>query len=123
MMSGLLWAGMMEQQVQLGEAERERVLAALQQNADEIRLSGILRLRLTGSIARGEATRDSDVDLIAEIDRSAGRRFSLLDLAGLELGLSRRLGRDVQITALHDGLNATVRAAMEADAIDVLNDG
>jgi uncharacterized protein len=113
----------MEQQVQVGVAERARILAALQQTADELRLSGIRSLRLTGSIARGDATNDSDVDLIAEIDRSAGRRFSLLDLAGLELGLSRRLGRDVQITTFHDGLNPTVRAAMEADAIDVLNDG
>jgi predicted nucleotidyltransferase len=116
-------AGAMERDVQVGEAERERILRMLQRNADELRLSGVRRLRLTGSIARGEATRDSDVDLIAEIDRSEGRRFSLLDLAGLELDLSSRLGRDVQITALHDGLNPTVRAAMEADAIDVLGDG
>ena len=112
----------MTRDVQVGEAERERILRVLQQTADELRLSGVRRLRLTGSIARGEATRESDVDLIAEIDRSAGRRFSLLDLAGLELGLSSRLGRDVQITALHEGLNPRVRDAMEADAIDVLHD-
>jgi len=115
-------AGSMQPDVQVGEAERERILALLQENADELRSTGIRRLRLTGSIARGEAKRDSDVDLIAEIDRSEGRRFSLLDLAGLELDLSSRLGRDVQITALHEGLNPTVRAAMEAHAIDVLDD-
>ncbi len=113
----------MQPHVRIGEAERERILTLLQENADELRLVGIRRLRLTGSIARGAATRESDVDMIAEIDRSAGRRFSLLDLAGLELWLSRRLGRDVQITALHEGLNPRVRAAMEADAIDVLDDG
>lgn len=113
----------MRKNVQVGEAERVRILAALRQTAPGLHRGGISRLRLTGSIARGEATDESDVDLIAEIDRSGGRRFSLLDLAGLELDLSRRLGRDVQITTLHDGLNPTVRATLEADAIDVLVDG
>jgi uncharacterized protein len=113
----------MGKNVQVGEAERDRILSALRQTAPSLRRGGMSRLRLTGSIARGEATDQSDVDLIVEIDRSGGRRFSLLDLAGLELDLSRRLGRDVQITTLHDGLNPTVRARMEADAIDVLGDG
>lgn len=113
----------MVRDVEVGATERERILALLQEDSAALRAVGIRRLRLTGSIARGEATRASDVDLIAEIDRTAGRHFSLLDLANLELGLARRLGRDVQVTTLHEGLNPTIRASMEADAIDVLDDG
>ncbi|MEW6750072.1 MAG: nucleotidyltransferase domain-containing protein [Candidatus Latescibacterota bacterium] len=36
---------------------------------------GLSRLSLTGSVARGTATADSDVDVIAEFDRPIGLRF------------------------------------------------
>jgi predicted nucleotidyltransferase len=106
-----------------GEAERARVLAALRGHADQLRRRGVRRLRLTGSVARGEASLDSDVDLIAEIDRATVARFSLLDLAGLELDLAEALGRDVQIITALDELHPLVRASLEAPAIEVLDGG
>jgi predicted nucleotidyltransferase len=109
--------------VATGEAERARVLAALRARAGELRRRGVRRLRLAGSVARGEATPDSDVDLLAEIDRAAVARFSLLDLAGLELDLADALGREVQIVTALDQLHPSVRAGMEAQAIEVLDAG
>jgi predicted nucleotidyltransferase len=50
-------------------AERERVLRILPADESEIRAQGVTRLRLFGSMARGEAGPMSDVDLIADIDR------------------------------------------------------
>jgi uncharacterized protein len=88
-----------------GIAERERIMAALRRRADELRGRGVRRLRLTGSIASGAATATSDVDLIAEIDRGRVQRFSLLDLAVLELDLTDALGREVQITTSLDELH------------------
>ena len=105
----------------LGEAERSRVLAALRGQADELRRHGVRRLRLAGSVARGQAGPGSDVDLIAEIDRAAVARFSLLDLAGLELDLADALGREVQIVTALDELHPLVRASLEAQAIEVLD--
>jgi len=55
----------------------------------------------------------SDVDLIAEFD--PGKRFSLLDMVGLELHLSDLLGARVDLSPIHT-LRAPVleRAASEA---------
>jgi predicted nucleotidyltransferase len=107
----------------LGEAERARVVAALRGQAAELRRRGVRRLRLTGSVARGQAGPESDVDLIAEIDRAAVARFSLLDLAGLELDLADTLGREVQIVTALDELHPLVRANLEDQAIEILDGG
>jgi uncharacterized protein len=53
----------------------------------------IARLRLFGSLARGEATDDSDIDLIADFTS----RKSLLDLVRIEREFSERLGRKVDL--------------------------
>ena len=53
----------------------------------------IYRLRLFGSLARGEATEDSDIDLIADFSQ----RISLMDLVRIEREFSERLGRTVDL--------------------------
>lgn len=113
----------MRDALESGEAERARVLTALRRHTGKLRRRGVRRLRLAGSIARGEAAAGSDVDLIAEIDRSAVARFSLIDLAGLELELADLLGREVQIITALDELHPLVRAELEAQAIEVLDGG
>ena len=54
---------------------------------------GVKRAALFGSIARGEATKCSDIDLLIEFE---GRK-SLLDLVGLKLELQELLGRKVDV--------------------------
>jgi predicted nucleotidyltransferase len=61
----------------------------------ELRSVGIAGLSIFGSVARGDATPDSDVDILIEVDPQA--RFSLFDLAGLHDRLSRKLGRRVDV--------------------------
>jgi predicted nucleotidyltransferase len=59
-----------------------------------------VRAFVFGSVARGEATAQSDVDLLVEFEK--GR--TLLDLAGLHRELEEALGRPVDVTtpaALH----------------------
>ncbi len=68
---------------------------------------GASNVRLFGSVARGEATRDSDVDLLVDLDPSVG----LVGLAGLERELSTLLGRAVDVVPaanLKNGLMARV---------------
>jgi len=104
-----------------GAAERDRVLSTLRAHGGELRRRGLARLRLFGSVARGEANLASDVDLIAEIDRGRVKRFSLLDLAGLELDLAELLGREVRIVTAPDALHPRIRRNAEADALEVLD--
>jgi hypothetical protein len=98
-------------------AERERVLRILREREPELRARGVVRLRLFGSIARGEARSESDVDLIAEIDRSG--KFSLIDHVGLEQDLADVLGRPVEISTAPWKMRPRMLARVEADAIEV----
>ncbi len=53
----------------------------------------IARLRVFGSVARGEETADSDIDLLADFTT----RKSLIDLVRIEREFSERLGRKVDL--------------------------
>lgn len=67
---------------------------------DVARKHGARNVRVFGSVARGDAGSDSDVDILVELE--AGR--SLLDHAGLMLDLSDLLGCKVDVVsdrALH----------------------
>lgn len=89
---------------------RHEVIATLQAHAAELRAAGIVRLRLFGSVARGEA--GNDVDLVAEFDRT----LSLIDLVGLENMLSDLLGRKVDL-AQERMLKPRVRTNVEREAV------
>jgi uncharacterized protein len=78
--------------------DRDRVIARLRESEAELRSTGIVHLRLHGSVARGQAGPDSDVDLIAELDNS--KKFSLLDMVGLENRLADLLGAPVDLSPL-----------------------
>jgi len=54
---------------------------------------GVARAGVFGSVVRGEATADSDIDILVEIER----RMSLLDFAGLKIELEEALGRKVDL--------------------------
>lgn len=100
-----------------GVAERERVLALLRAQEPDLRALGLKRLRLFGSLARGEDGPESDVDLLAEVDHSSG--FSLLDLVGLQQGLENLIGRKVEIATAAEEMRPRIRARVEADAIEI----
>ena len=52
--------------------DRQRVVAILREHEAELRAGGLLHLRLFGSVARGESTVESDVDLLFDYDESEG---------------------------------------------------
>ena len=73
---------------------------------------GATEVRLIGSVARGEARPDSDVDLL--VTWSEGT--SLLDQAALMLELEKLLGRKVDIAS--DGwVKPAIRESVYRDAI------
>ena len=73
---------------------------------------GATQVRLIGSVARGEARPDSDVDLLVTWDQGS----SLLDQAALMLELESMLGRKVDIAS--DGwVKPSIRESVYRDAI------
>jgi uncharacterized protein len=75
---------------------------------------GASRVRVFGSVARGDATEASDVDFL--VDLEAGR--GLLDLGGLLMDLRDLLGCDVDVTT-EAGLRPRVAQRVLADAIEL----
>jgi predicted nucleotidyltransferase len=73
----------------------EHVVTTLRAHEAELRRAGIRRLSLFGSVARGDAEVDSDVDLAAELDPAA--RIDLVRLVGLERRLAELVGRTVDL--------------------------
>lgn len=84
-------------------ASRTEILAAAARH-------GASNVRVYGSVARGEARSDSDIDLLVDMD--AGR--SLLDLAGLHLELEDMLGFQVEIGT---DVKPRLRERVHAEAI------
>ena len=73
---------------------------------------GATEVRLIGSVARGEARPDSDVDLLVTWSEGA----NLLDQAALMLEFEKLLGRKVDIAS--DGwVKPTIRESVYRDAI------
>ena len=81
---------------------------------DVARARGASRVRVFGSVARGDATEASDIDFL--VDLEDGR--SLFDLGGLLMDLRDLLGRDVDVIT-EAGLRSRVGSRVLADAVDL----
>ena len=86
--------------------------------ADECRnFSAIKRAILFGSLARGDATAESDVDVRLEVDRK--EKFSLYDVARLQKAIERRTGREVDIVTADRIKNGNLARAIEREGVVV----
>jgi uncharacterized protein len=61
----------------------------------ELKNEGIARLSIFGSVARGEASELSDVDLLSDFD--VNRRLTAFDKAGLEVRIAEILHTPVEL--------------------------
>ena len=74
------------------------------------------RIAIFGSMARGDATDTSDIDLLVDL-KPAGQRPSLgLKWFVIEQELSMRLGREVDLIS-HDSLSPYLRPSTEEEMI------
>ncbi len=92
----------------------EHVIATLRAHEAELRKTGIRHLSLFGSVARGDAAADSDLDLAAEFDPAA--EMDLIRLIALERRLGETLGRPVEILP-EPVENPRLRANVERDRV------
>jgi predicted nucleotidyltransferase len=75
---------------------------------------GAENVRVFGSVARGEAVAESDVDFLVDLEQ--GR--SLFDLAGLLVDLEDLIGRPVDVVTV-SGLKARIRASVLDEAVPI----
>jgi predicted nucleotidyltransferase len=73
---------------------------------------GVRNIRVFGSVARGEATPDSDLDLFVDVDRGHG----YFDMAGFALGVEDELGVMTQV-ATPGGLKLRIRDRVLREAV------
>ena len=73
---------------------------------------GARKVRVFGSVARGEADETSDIDFLVELE--PGR--TLFDLGGLLMDLRDLLGRDVDVVT-ERGLKTRIRTRVLQEAV------
>ena len=76
--------------------DRGYVIQTLRAHEPELKAAGIVHLRLFGSVARGESSAESDVDLMVDLETS--KRLSLVGMAHLENRLADLLGAKVDLS-------------------------
>jgi predicted nucleotidyltransferase len=94
--------------------DKSVIIEKLREHEAELRAAGIVRLSIFGSVARGDATEQSDVDLMGDFDRA--NDLTVFDMAGLEVRLANILGAPVDL-ADRRMLKAPVRSRAEREAV------
>ncbi|MBI4393265.1 MAG: nucleotidyltransferase domain-containing protein [Euryarchaeota archaeon] len=80
-----------------------------------LRRQGVRKAALFGSVARGDATSSSDIDVLVELGSDA----SLLDLATLKLELEEAAGRRVDVVE-YASIKPRLREGILADQVSLL---
>ena len=75
--------------------KRDEVISKLRAHEAELKAAGILRLAIVGSAARGDNLPESDVDLLADFDKT--KHYTLLTMGRLESRLADLLGTRVDL--------------------------
>jgi len=93
--------------------ELEDVLANIAAHEEELRRRHVATLSVFGSVARGEARPDSDVDLLVEFDTPV----SLFAIFRLQRYLEEILGRPVQLIE-REAVLEPLRERIYAEAVN-----
>lgn len=73
--------------------KRAEILSKLEEHQEQLKQLGVKSLYLFGSIARDEATQESDADFLVEVERPAG----FLKFSRIERYLEQQLGCPVDL--------------------------
>ena len=92
--------------------DREIILHILRQNQPELHRLGVKSLAVFGSVARGEASPESDVDILVEFNKSVG----LFEFVGVKLRLEEILDTTADL-ATADAIRESMRAQILSDAV------
>jgi predicted nucleotidyltransferase len=94
--------------------DRDAILATLRRHEQALRDRGVLHAALFGSVARNEATADSDIDILIEIAPEAG--VDLFEYVAITQYLADMFPQRVDV-ANRTSLKALVKPSAERDAV------
>lgn len=92
---------------------KSEVRAELAAMEEVLRKEGVATLALFGSVVRGEAQADSDIDVLIEVDPEA--KFSLLNHVGVQHLIEDRLNRKADVL-MKDGIRPAFKQRILREA-------
>jgi predicted nucleotidyltransferase len=95
----------------------EDVRRLIEPEASALRSRGVTALYVFGSVARGEASSTSDIDVIVDYDPAS--EFNLIDLAGVHRRLSECLGASVDVVT-RSGIHRRIRERVLNEAVRIM---
>ena len=101
----------------IGVMDRETIGAIVREHAAELRARGVTQLGLFGSIARGDSEESSDIDIV--VDVAPGRKFTLIDLAGLRSYLCDLFQHETDVV-VRDDLRPNFRKKVDRETVRLL---
>ena len=96
------------------EMERDKILALLKSHKRRLKKFGVRSISIFGSIARNQARKHSDIDLLVDFERPIG----LFEFARLKMYLEELLGRKVDLVT-PEALRKELRENILQEAIRV----
>ena len=92
----------------------ERTLRILREHSAELQSAGVVHLRLFGSVARGENTSESDVDLMVELDQA--KELSLVGIGAIQFQFLELLDTEVDLSVA-GWMRKPIRSRAYAEAV------
>lgn len=92
--------------------EREKMISLLKSHKRQLKKFGVRSISIFGSIARNQARKRSDVDLLVDFNRPIG----LFEFARLKMDLEELLGRKVDLVT-PEALRKELREVILKEAI------
>jgi predicted nucleotidyltransferase len=93
---------------------RREIIETLQEHKDALHRQGVTHLALFGSVARGDARPDSDIDILVDLDPEA--HLSVFDYVGLKDYIAGLFEGPVDVVS-RAGLKPYVRPAALNDLV------
>jgi predicted nucleotidyltransferase len=93
---------------------RDDAIGILRKHADDLRARGVRHAALFGSVVRGEAGPDSDIDIMIELDPNA--KIGVFKYAGIRRYITDLFADPVDVVD-RNSLKPHVRPSAEHDAI------
>lgn len=95
--------------------DSRQIIETLRQHEDELHRQGVAHIALFGSVARGDARPDSDIDILIDLNPDA--RLSVFDYVGLKDYIAGLFEADVDVVN-RKGLKPYLKPAVLAETVD-----
>ena len=98
--------------------DRDAIIQAIRELAPTLRERfGVASLGIFGSVARGDAGPDSDIDVLVGFDQ--GARITFFTLSDIRVAIEEVTGQGVDIVEDHEHLRPHFRRTVERDLVNV----